>query len=694
MANTVTTTLKVKSDDREVRKLAATVGKAFDPKHAKELKQATRELERQFGDAAKRQGELIRQLQAVDKGTKAYKNLKSELKGVKDQADLASKALQQIEQASNRMSRQQREGRGRNFLLGAAQGAGVAQYLPSGPGAYARLGGAAVAGGIRRGVGAAAAPFMTPGIGGLAQGLAGIPGLGGFAAGALQTGAGAYQSAVGYDRARLQNLYFANERIGQRRGQYINPKWSAAQGALTAATANRDSLATQKGELELERDRAPSVGRMAVANQMHAMAVGRIPGATARAAQVKGSPSVPQLERQGIRKEIRENKQELAAANAAVGARQRDLRGIQKFKRGGVESGLGSDRIAADLGLGPMQAQALRGQFYGVAGGEFDQSEFNTALAAQVRYGVGAQQSGQYARMGRAGGGGAGMIELGRVLKGAVLSGLKGAQVTEYLGELVNLGSTAEKQGIKVNAADFQKLSFRIKASGFEGTQIGRIAGGLTRAGQGLAQRGVQSPIDMLMMRAAGFEPGQGPEGYSKALKTLEGGDTKAYTQFLGKLVQGTQGLGENTQELLVKRAMGRAGVNVGFGQARKLITGFSEGGQQAAEPLVQAMMAARDKTGSNDQMLTEASGRVTAGAGFARTGAQLERQRVGLGRGFGFIARFESASMKSAGIMSNFGTSLTKLSTSVNKAVEAVNSFTEGGIEGLWKTLKIGVGL
>lgn len=708
MAATSTTQIKLKADDREIKKLGQTIGKAFDPKAAKELKQTTRDLERQFGEASKKQADLVRQLQHVEKGTKHYKALKEELKGVRDQADLAHKALGQIEQASQRLSRRQQESRGRNFTMGMAQGAGVAQYLPSGPGAYARMGGAMLGSGIRRGLGSAAAPFMTPGVGGMARGLAGIPIVGGFAAGALGVGAAAFQSTVGYDRARLQNLYFANQGIGQRRGQYVNPVWQAAQARLEDATSNRSRVTDEQVEIQKRSDdlklirsrersarqqRALQRRRAALRNANFIQKVGdlnRAPGATARAAGLGAPRNTAEVEKDLIKEETRRNKAALDAANKEVGAASKALRGISKFKSGGVRSGLGSDAFAADLGIGPMQAQALRGQFYQQAGGLFEQREFNTAVAAQVRFGVGAQQAGGFARMGRAGGGGEGMMSLGRVLQGAFVQGLRGSQVVEYLSELVTLGQASEKQGIKINVSDYQKTTMRLKAAGLEGVQAGRVGAGLVRAGQGVAARGVQSPMDMLMLRAAGFQPGQGPEGYFKAQMALESGDSGTMSKIIGNLVQGTGGMGQYQRAGMVKRAFQQMGTPIGMKQAQQIIAGYQDGGA----PDIDAILGRRDAMGGDAGMAREARRRVGAGAAFARTGAALERQRIGVGRGFGFIAKFESASLRSAKIISNFGESIGKVGTIVNRALGAVDKFTSGGMDGVLGKLASLLGL
>jgi hypothetical protein len=673
---------------RNVKKLGQTIRDAFSPNSAKELKTVTRDLERQFASAAKAQASILKQLDGVKKGTKAYKELREQLKGVKEQGDLAAKTISQLNSAQQRLIRESKSRGGAAFGLGAAQGLGVAQYLPSGPGAGARLGGAMVGGAMRRGAGMAAAPFTTPGIGGVAQGLAGIPVVGGFAAGALQSAAASYQAAVGFDRAQQQNLYFANANRGRDLGVGANPEYVAAQTNLQDLEARRTGILNRQGQLQTERrqllrgDTSSEAvrNRRRMANQLGAMAslTGGVDLGGRRAA-----PNVHQIEQRAIRQEIKDNKDRLMEANRAIDTAKERAKGIAKTVNRGKASGLGSLNLATDLGIGPMQAEAMKGEMFGARGGVFDRSAFVESAAAKIRYGVGMGAAGQFGRMGMAGGGGTNMGSLASVLQGAFVQGLRGSQIPEYLQTLVGLGQQSEKQGIKLDATAFQDMSVRLRGAGIQGLQGQRIAGGLVGAAQGLSGKGAQSPMDVLMMRAAGFEPGQGLEGYARAMGRLESPDQQLLGNILQQVTQGTEGFGGAGRALLTKRALGRIGVQVGMGQAGKIISGFGQGQM----PDITAMQAEQAAMGDTAGMVKGARGMVP---GRLKTAAGLEVQRIGVGRGSGWVAEFESNSIKTGQIMNRFGTQLGNLSKAVDSALVTFDSLAKLGAEkGFLATVK-----
>jgi hypothetical protein len=153
---------------------------------------------------------------------------------------------------------QQRAQRRQGFVAGLAQGAGVAQYIPTGPGMLPRMAGAMVGRGARR-VGRGAMGFMPMG-GGLSTMLQALPG-GGLAAGAFEAAQGMFQEAVGFSQARLENLPYAV--LGGQRG--INPRYAEAEeaveiqkGLLTQAKDVRDARRLKRGQ-ELTRRRKNAI---------------------------------------------------------------------------------------------------------------------------------------------------------------------------------------------------------------------------------------------------------------------------------------------------------------------------------------------------------------------------------------------------------------------------------------------------
>jgi len=689
--------LEFKADGRQAKKLGQTLDAAFNPKAAKELKTATRDLERQLGTAAKRQAELVKQMEGVKKGTDEFRKLKDELKGVATQADLASKALTQIERVQQRISRQAREGRGRNFIAGLGQGTGLAQYIPSGPGMGSRMVGAGIGGMMRRGAGMMAAPFQTPGIGGLATAMAGIPIVGGFAAGALQTAAGAYGSAVGYDRARMQNIAYANESMGNYRRRRTNPMYDirrqevdAANQAATAALARQRELQLTRNEMQRGRGKRFRA-RVRVANTMQKMAVGGRFGGFGGSVG-RGKMDTDQLVNRRLSQDLKDSAAEVKRTQQELDQARQRAKGVSKTRSGGRSSGLGTVGMATSLGLDPTQVQGMIGEFYGASGGLFDRSEFMEAASARVRYGIGAGQSGAFARMGRAGGGGVGGGGLAQALQSAVVMGLRGSQVSEYLATLVDLGQRSEKQGINVDVQAFQHTAMGLQAAGLRGMQGQRVAGGLISAAQGLSGRGVQNPIDVLMMRAAGFQPGQGLGGYASAMERLESPDQALLGNILGMVTQGTGGMGAKGQGLLVKRALGRMGISVGMRQARDII-----GAYQAGEtPDISAMLAAREGMGGAGGMYREARRGVRAAAPIAPGAASLAAAQIGVGRGAaGYVQKFERNALRAAGTVNRLSTQFGNLADIIGKGITVIDNLIakskESGFAGAARDLILG---
>jgi hypothetical protein len=662
MADT-TTNLKIKADDREIKKLRQSVKTAFDSRTLREFRTETRDLERQVVSLSRRQSDLTKQLEGIDKGTKKFKALKEQIKEVADHTKLVTTAMQQLDRVQQRAIRQTGVSGGRRFLQGAAQGAGIAQYIPSAPGMGAQIGGAALAGGVRRAAGMAAAPFTMPGIGGVAAGLQGIPLVGGMAAGALQQAAASYQSAVQFDRARMQNLSYMGAAHSTRE-RAVAKEWARTQARRSFAKdvggAQAESAAAMiAAGQEMPESRAFGMG---VGHQFQLTGLG-----------TAGNAATSTEARQRLQK---------------TGAAEKTARDKQKAREdalfGAATMRMPMESFGVSMGMGAMQTQAAFGSFMQARGGRFGEvgdrrgrGQFREALAAQVQFGVGTAQSGQFGRMGMAGGGGTGMMGLATVLQSAVAVGLKGSQVPEFLQTLVGLGQSAEKQGIKLNVAEFSKMTMQLKSGGLEGLQGQRIAGGFVQATQGLAQRGVQSPLDVLMLRGAGFDPSQGLEGYAAAMQRLETPDADLMSNVMGMITQGTGGFGSGGRRLLAKRALGRMGIQVGLKQAGTLTEAFGRG----EAPDIAGLLAARGAQGGAGGMIAAAQGMAPASA---KKAAMLEAQRIGVGRKADWVVEFEKNAIATGGVMNNFSNNLKDLSGLVAGLVKGLDSLTKGGMGGI----------
>jgi len=660
MADT-TTNLKIRTDDRDIKKLKASVKDTFDPRTMRGFRDATRDVERQLVTLTREQVKLTKQLEGIEKGTKAFKDMKEQIKGVADQTKVAMSALSNLDRMQQRGIRQAETSSGRRFGQGLAQGAGVAQYIPTRPGMGAQIAGATLAGGIRRAASMAAAPFTMPGIGGLSQGLSGIPLVGGMAAGAIQQAAAAYQSTVQFDKARMQNMYFAN--APQARAN----RRAASAASLKARAARGDIHATLQTVVSGEAPRTAASG----APQSYAPGEGVAPYVDPFSGNALKA-SAPKTQA-GLDRSVG-----AAARMKGLSARANRAEAADKRAKAGDLTGLGSMDLGNRFGFGPTQTEGLKGQMFGARGGMFNRGEFNQAMAAQVGFGVSMQQSGQFGRMGLEGGGGAGMGGgIAQVLQTAVAVGLSGAQVPELLGTLVGLGQAAEKQGIKLNVTEFSKMTMQLRQSGMQGLQGQRIAGGFTQAAQGLSGRGVQSPMDVLMMRAAGFKPEQGPEGFAAAKERLESPDAALMAKSFQMIGQGSKGMGSGMGRYLSKMALQKIGVNVGQRQAGQLTGGFAGGA-----PDIAGLLGKRDAQGG-------AAGLIRAGLanvpGTQREAAGLESQRISVGRTAGWIVEYEKNTMRMAATTRHFADDLKLLSGAVKAFIGFIDKLA-GGSGGLMK--------
>lgn len=668
------TNIKVGMDTSEVRKGKEVIKDAFSPKTMEGFRRQANILERDLAGLVERQSDLAEQLGKVDQGSKAYKKLADELKNTKTQADLVTASLNQLDRVQQRQARQeearerrQRRSGGAGFVAGMAQGMGVAQYLPSEQNMPHRIAGAALGGGVRRGAGMAAAPFQTPGIGGLSQAVAEIPFVGGFGSAALQSAAASYQSAVAYDRARLQNLHLAG------RQETVNLGVDRARQEAAEAEMQR----AQDDEVRA-RSTAKVVGRKGMQARAAAMRARRQQGFFGRmfgdktpeehtAEAYEGAAGTTQ---DAIVKAQQDQK--AAAAKLADASRERKT----------VRGGLGPIEMGTDLGFLPIETQGIIGQFFGARGGTMGpegQRQAEEAMAAQRMFGVQAGQAGQFARGAMAGGGGTRGQSLAETLQGAFVIGLRGAQIPELLGTLVSLQQRAEKQGIKIDAQEFIKTTMTMNAAGLQGLQGQRVAGELTGAAQGLAQRGAQSPLDVLMLRAAGFRPNQGLEGYAQAMQRLETPDQDLLNNVMQQLTQGAGGGGAGSQ-LLLKRALGRMGVQVGMGQAGDLIRGF-QGGEA---PDITALMGQQRQAGGAAAMGRQAEDKVTMYTQTGRAAAKLEAQRIGVGQGMaGAMVGMERNMINAGKVAANFAGNMQSLNKVVADALTLASDFTKGGGEG-----------
>jgi hypothetical protein len=732
-ANTTDHQLRIKADARQVKDAGKIIKDAFSPRHLKDFGKEAQLIEKQLGQLTDQQNKLVKALQNTRRGSDEYKRLNRELKDVERQAKRTQTALERAGEWTDARGRRRNArgqflggggggaagagggggggGRG-SFWAGAAQGLGIAQYIPTGPGMARRIGGAALGGMMRRGIGGAAAPFMMPGIGGLSQMMGAIPIFGGLAQGALSSMQGWYGQAVGYQTAARGALFAQGAGLSPGEMRMRRRRFEAAarrlERGLPMTEVPEQEVLRRRETMARERPRpVPAGGGRTGATSMAAR-FGQ-PAATVAEDIITPELASPERIRAEWDKELRRRGRSMRPSRETEDSERR--RRIQRIKDRAAAlrsmgkrqpTGLPGAGAGAEFGLMPQEMMQGFTQFMMARGGTYDdvrRSAFRQQMAAQVRYGVGPQLAGQFARMGVAGGGGRGGMDLATVLQTGVEAGLRGSQVQEYLQTLVQLGQQAEQRGVKIDERSFTATAAMMRGLGLRGPQVGRVAAGFQRAGMSLAERGVQGARDLMLLRAAGFRPGQGRVGYIKALKRAQTDPAflaRNLMQEISGSLQGVQGrtpeeTGLRRQFQLI-RALGAARIPIGFEQAEEMLSRM-EGGQFAPETVaeIQQRITRGRRAGAGGRLGAAARGGVRRGAPILPGAAGIQAAQIGVGAEMaGTIQALEKVGIQNVRILGNFNKQIRIVTDAMMTLSQELTKLTKGDVmENLSKLFK-----
>jgi len=660
----VETKVKVTSDVGGLREIGREARAAFSPESTREIQRKTKELERDMRDLGRTMANVAEEMRKTKRGTEEYDKLRLKLREVRDEARLVETALQGIGRATGGDGGAGR----RSFIGGVVQGAGLAQYVPAEPGMGARIGGVMAGGMMRRAAGGMAAPFLMPGVGGMAAALGAIPGVGAAAGGALQQGAAYFQQAVAYDQARLGLLPYAGEGILRQVAVTRRKPEEVTTGDVSTAAGLSKAWGEERKKWGGESEKLVGGGAWG------ALAAARAAGAM-RGARMAPEERAPTL---------------ASGAASAVGLLKTIATGggeerITQY-RNVMRAGLPSLGWGVSMGYSPMEEAGLIGGFFQARGGRYSgaaRGEAVEAAAAQRRYGVGVGLAGGFGRMFMPGAGGEGGATLSGAIGTALAQGLSGSQIPEFLQTLVEQGRQAEQQGVKFDVkGTLLDPTSLLSAGGLQGLQAGRVAAGLQGAARGVSARGVTSPTDLLLARAAGYSSDQGAEGYAGAMNRLAGGmNEDVMRNLLEQLASGVQGtgMGSQMQSLLFRRALGRMGVQVGPEQAQGLISNFG-GGMGIGARARRWFMGTTGGMDVGDLVKQAQTG--TAGVGglaVYAAGAQAEQIRIGRDKDFAQIYK----NLETGG--RTFIRALSNMSGALKNATELVKD-TMKGFEGATK--------
>lgn len=638
----VETTIAYKLDARGLRDARRELEKSFKPEGVKALNAAlkdarsrVKDLSAEYGRAAKAQGAMAN----------LPKQLRDNLKLARDEVQRLTGDLNKQLEIERKLAElhekeraQAKADRATAFRQGAMQGFGgpLSTFLQRREGAttqqqrdelWSQFKGQMVGGAARRAFGAARtgvgmASSMVGGSGPMGTLLGNIP----FLGGAAQLAEGAVGSFVERQRAQLGAFAYGGNAITQagRAGRAARPatpgRWiERPKGLLDLPGGSMDDMLAE------EKDKADV------------------------AAFVERATSADWEREGGSIAQIR-------ARNEAEGAKILEAKRARRLKQQGrgvyVPGDPGDPGVEA---TGPKRAtdemiEAVHGLMSGTeaiqsgtafargVGGRFNRGQFEQAHAAETLFGVEQGTAASLFRAQRAGRGGGTrdpVNMLAKAIGAATAQGLDGSEINEYLEQLASMQSDAASKGLKIDTETLTSMGVALsRGLGLEGAQAGRIAGNVAGIAQGVVTQGAKGPLDIQMLRAAGFDPARGNflETRRKLASIQEGGmDAETMFGFLSNLVDGEgddlkrgytlerSGLGLGTEQAIKMSAMLKQGkgafmssfAGAGGLTTNKLLAGLGDvkgitGGIRGANAVQNQMVAAGGAAASNVQMLQQ----------------------------------------------------------------------------------------
>lgn len=579
-------------------------------------------LEKDLKDLARQQLATTKAMEGMKKGSDVFKQLHENLKNINAQYSRLSTMKGKLQELfgakgpGGQPLTAQDMARG-GFMQGLVQG-GLNVNLQRGPGMWRQAAGMAI-GGMGRGF--AGAPFG--GVQGMQQGLAGIPGVGGFLAGQLGTVMGFGEQALELQRTRLGALPLFGgggaglQRIRQARaraqagvkapaGGFMSQEFIGAQAEQARRGAEARTVVTPEMQKEIDTNVQEALlgrGRYNAAESLK-----RFTGEPTEYA--KGLVERVERDRALQNRDLREkftkvqedavyrSKQRAEGEAAAAETRKMLSEPEAAFKAARQQAG--SAAAARERGRPFMDVRKAGQQLAGLsedqaiqaispmlqrAGGGIEaakqQGMIPAAFAAQTVYGVGAETAGAFLGAGRRGGmvgaEGRSAEMMAETIGDALSLGLEGSELTEYMQQMANGFESWKQTGMPINPKSIQALSTTFAGAGLGGVRgavMGQQFGG---AAQRITQTGVQDAIDLMMLQEVGGYKGGGMESYMEAMKKMEslgrpgeegGVGAEELTSMVRKLHKAGGGGASGTWT--VREALGRKGIKMGVAEAEQ----------------------------------------------------------------------------------------------------------------------------
>lgn len=658
-------------------------------------------LEGRLGDIAGEQMRLVKALGAVEEGTEAYAQFERELKSTERESRNVERQIRLMTQlhkdeaSAVRQVRQEMQQMQGAFRQGFMQGAVQMPFLQRGPGAARQAMGMIAGRGVR---GAAGAPIAAgraamgaafTGVGGLAQGLAGIPVVGAAAAGQLQTAAGYAQQALGFEQQMMAAAPYLGLQGADPRAVSRARRQAMARMGTTGDITYVDAA---RVDAEVARRKAASltVGGAGRAAAMGAMGGGMSTAIAFRAErEAQDARATPEAVRRDLLAQQREAGNR-AGSRAAAQVRARSSMGQFRRALAGQGTRLGMNQQEM------MQVLSQTAQIGGGTAADIQAQGMMGRAGAAARFGLDPSVAGAFMQGGRRGGlvggqgrGGAAMEE---AFANAMRMGLEGSELNEHMAAVAQGIQSWKQTGIPINEQSVSRLGAGMADLGMGGVRGGAVARGVQQYGQRLAQQGPQGGVDILALQTLGGVTGKGGLAeYVQGMRRLEEMDfgPEQVQKLFEAYTRAGAGGGPQTDEtraagaLTFKRAMGRMGVQMGFGEI-ELLQARQRGETLTAEQNAQLERALGSRAAGEGRAAGMAARGGMVGAAEAMVPAAVRRQaaiadrqlRAGR-RMLTTVQNMESAATTMTGVFTKtVGPTVQNFSGWIEEATKAVDGF------------------
>lgn len=609
------TTIEFRADARQVADVDRKLKKAFAPAAVRGFNQAVRDTNKALARNQEHTQKIVRDLGRVKEGSKAWRQMSTELKDANRQA-------RQLQETLNRLHRTQGGGRG--------------------GGGGGNAGGGGFLGG--RGRGGRGYQVQMPSTGALATGMQSVPVFGALAAGSYLAGAQAYGSHLQYQQARMNAAPFlmgSADAMSFSRGAVTPGRFEG--GGMSPAAARQAAIERMTPEAG-RRLAEGTYGRLAGLVDDHTMV-----GSLNRA--MGGTPFQERVNAQAAKAATaRDSRLKAGAGTSADHAAVKIMSGLahfaetfgssdnmqrtyakvlgQRYVPGSGGRGAFDARAftteGIQLGLKPQEALQQAASLAQAAGSPVSASEFGSAMGIQRTTGVGLSQQGSAIRALRQSGGmgtGEAVQAMADTVAAAVSIGLEGSEITNELTKQTAFLQRQADMGIKFDATSIlaTQAALATQTGGaVSGFRAGDIARGFAAGGSEVGHTGPKNAMDLRLMRALGFTGKGGAEEYAAIrLKMQDPGEVmKAMPKLLGQF-RG-KGFGPNMELLQQQQVLAQYGVRAGASE----VAGIARMGEVG------------DFTGGTDlaSLRTSAQELTRATGGSLIAEASIENERIGVG--------------------------------------------------------------